>query len=81
MKLTWSIALYIMWPLYLQSLTLLRPVVKEMNYQENTSLDLDPKVKVVKDTQNVAQYPHFMWPMHQQSLMVLHPMVKEKMHL
>ena len=29
-------------------------MVKEMHYQENTSFDLDPKVKV---TQNVAQFP------------------------
>ena len=48
----WIIALYIMWPMYLQSLKLLRPMVKEMHYQENTLFDLDPKV-----TQNVAQYP------------------------
>ena len=41
--------------MYLQSLKLLRPMVKEMHLQENTSFDLDPKVKV---TQNVAQYPH-----------------------
>ena len=34
-----------------------RPMVKEMNYQENTLFDLDHKVKAVKDTQNVAQYP------------------------
>ena len=52
-KVTWSIALYIMWPMYLQKLKLLQPMVKEMHYQENTSFDLDPKVKV---TQYVAQY-------------------------
>ena len=46
-----------MWPMYLQSLELLRPKVKEMHYQENTLFDLDPKVKGVKVTQNVAQYP------------------------
>ena len=40
--------------MYMQSLKLLQPMVKEMHYQENTSFDLDPKVKV---TQNVAQYP------------------------
>ena len=50
----WSIVLYIMWPMYLQSLKLLRPMVKEMHYHENTLFDLDPKVKV---TQNVAQNP------------------------
>ena len=49
---TWSIALYILWPMYLQSLKLLRPMVKEMHYHENTLFDLDPKV-----TQNVAKYP------------------------
>ena len=33
-KVTWSIAPYIMWPMYLQSLKLLQPMVKEMHYQE-----------------------------------------------
>ena len=42
--------------MYLQSLKLLRQMVKEMHYQENTLFDLDPKVKV-NVTQNVAQYP------------------------
>ena len=42
--------------MYLQSLKLLRPMVKEMHYQENTLFDLDPKVKGVKVTQNVAVY-------------------------
>ena len=56
-KVTWSIALYIMLPMYLQSSKLLRPMVKEMHYQENTLFDLDPKVKGVKVTQNVPQYP------------------------
>ena len=46
--------------MYLQSLKLLRPMVKEMNYQENTLFDLDLRVKGVKDIQNVAQYP----PLH-----------------
>ena len=32
-------------------------MVKEMYLQENTLFDLDPKVKGVKVTQNVAQYP------------------------
>ena len=43
--------------MYLQSLKLLQPMVKEMHYQENTLFDLDPKVKGVKGTQNVTQYP------------------------
>ena len=33
-----------------QSLKLLRPMVKDMHYQENTLFDLDPKVKEVKVT-------------------------------
>ena len=33
-KVTWSIALYIMWPMYLQSLKLLQRIVKEMHFQE-----------------------------------------------
>ena len=37
---TWSIALYIMWPMYLQSLKLLWPTVKKMHLQENTLFDL-----------------------------------------
>ena len=40
--------------MYLQTLKLLRPMVKEMHYQENTLFDLDLGVKV---TQNVAQCP------------------------
>ena len=32
-------------------------MVKDMNYQENALLDLDPKVKGVRVTQIVAQYP------------------------
>ena len=32
-------------------------MAKEMNYQENTLFDIDPKVMGVKDTQNVVQYP------------------------
>ena len=45
--------LYIMWPIYLQGLRLLRPTIKEeMHLQENTLFDLE--VKVAK---NVAQYP------------------------
>ena len=43
--------------MYLQSLKLLPPMVKEMHYQENTLFDLDPKVKGVKVTQNFAHYP------------------------
>ena len=55
---TRSIVLYIMLPMYLQSLKLLRPMVKEMHYQKKKTLfDLDPKVKRVKITLNVAQYP------------------------
>ena len=38
------------------SLKLLRPMVKEMHYEENTLFYLDPKVKRVRVTQNVAQY-------------------------
>ena len=44
-----------MLPMYLQSLKLLKSMVKEMHYQENTLFD--PKVKGVKVTQNVAQNP------------------------
>ena len=49
-----------------------------MHLQENTSFDLDPKVKGVKVTQKVAQYSrhHVTY-----APMLLHPMVKEKMHL
>ena len=42
--------------MYLQSLKLLPPIVKDMHL-ENTLFDLDPKVMEVKVTQNVAQYP------------------------
>ena len=43
--------------MHLQILKLLLPMVKEMNYQENTLFELDLKVKGVKVKQNVAQYP------------------------
>ena len=52
-----------------------------MHYQENTLFDLDTKVKGVKVTQNVAQYPQHHVTMDQQSYILLHPKVKEKMHL
>ena len=41
----------------LQSLKLQRPMVKEIYLQENELFDLDPKVKGVKVTLNVAKYP------------------------
>ena len=43
--------------MYLQSLELLWPMVKEMHYQEKTKFELDPKVKGVNATWNVAQFP------------------------
>ena len=43
--------------MYLQSLKLLRPMVKKMHLQKNTLFDLDPKVKGVKFARNLAQYP------------------------
>ena len=47
--------LYIMWPIQLQSLNMLRLTVKEeIQLQENTIFDLDLGVRV---TRNVAQYP------------------------
>ena len=42
--------------MYLQSLKLLRPIVKEMHLQEKALFDFDSKVKGVKVTRNVAQY-------------------------
>ena len=49
--------LYIMWPIQLQSLKLLRLALKEViHLQENTLFDLWPWPGV-KVTQNVAQYP------------------------
>ena len=47
--------LYIMRPMHLQRLKLLRPTVKEqMHLKENTVFDLDRGTKVTKDD---AQYP------------------------
>ena len=87
-KVTWSIALYIMCPMYLQSLKLLSPIVKElspivkeMHLQENTLFDHDPKVKGWRSHKMLPSTHDIMWPMHQQRLMLPHPMVKEKMHL
>ena len=57
-KVTWNIAqftLYIMWPLHLQRLKLLRATVnKQIHLQENTVFDLDLGTKV---TQDVALQP------------------------
>ena len=55
-------ALFIMWPMHLQSLKLLRQKVKEEKYlQENSIFELDLRVKVA---QNVAKYPlhHVTYP-------------------
>ena len=41
----------------LQSLKFLQPIFKVLHLQENTLFDLDPKVKGIKVTQNVAKYP------------------------
>ena len=48
-------AIYIVWPMHLQSLKLLRLKLKEEEHlQEYSIFDLDLGAKV---TQNVAQYP------------------------
>ena len=56
-----SIAIYIMWLMYLQSLKLLGPMVKEMHYQENTLFDLDTKVKGVKAHKMLPSTLNIMW--------------------
>ena len=56
-------------------------MVKEMHYQENTLFDLDPKVKWVKVTQNVALYPRLHVTYAQEKFIFATPMVKKKMHL
>ena len=56
-------------------------MAKEMHNQENTSFDLDPKVKGLKVTKKLPSTLDIMRPMHQQSLILLHPTVKENMHL
>ena len=70
-----------MWPMYLQSLKLQWPMVKEMHYQENTLFDLATRSRGSRSHKMLPSNLDFMWPKHQQSLMLLHPMVKEKMHL
>ena len=60
-KVAWGIVLYIMWPMYLQSLKLLQPMVKEMHYQENTLFYLTPRShKMLLGTLDIMR------PMHQQ---------------
>ena len=49
-----------------------------MHYEENTLFDIDPKVKGVKITQSVAQYPRLYVTNAQAKFMLSHPMVKEK---
>ena len=65
--------------MHLQSLNLLRPMVKERHLQEKALFDLDFKgsklYKMLPSTLDIMQ------PMHQQSLMLLHLMVQEKLHL
>ena len=39
-----------MWPMFLQSLKLLRSIVKGMHLQENTLFDFNCKVKGIKVT-------------------------------
>ena len=80
-KVTWSNALYIMCPTYLQSLKLLQPMVKEMHLQENTLFDLAPRSRGSRSHKKVPNPLDIMCPMHQQRLMSLHPTVKENMHL
>ena len=67
--------------MYLQCLKLLRPMVKEMHYQDNKLFDLDPKVKGSRSHKMLPSTLHTMRPMHQQSLILLHCTVKKKMHL
>ena len=57
---TWSIALYIMWPMCLQSLKLLQPMVKERHLQENTLFNLR-SYEMLPSTLDI------MWPMYQQN--------------
>ena len=47
-------SIHIMWPMHLQTLKLLCPMVQKTHLQKNTLFDLDPKVKV---TWSVALYP------------------------
>ena len=65
-----------MWPMYLHSLSLLQPMVKEMPY-----LTLTQRSRRSMSHEMFPSTLDIMWPKHQQSLMLLHPVVKEKMHL
>ena len=49
--------------------------------KKNTLFDFEPKVKGVKVTKNVDQYPRLHVTYAQQSLILLHPTVEKKMHL
>ena len=55
---TWSIALYyIMWHMNLQSLKVLRPMVKDIHYKKKHIIWPWTQGQRVKVTQNVAKYP------------------------
>ena len=64
--------------MYLQSLKLQWPMVKEMHYQEKYHLTLTPRSRSHKMLPSTHD---FMLPLHQQILMLRHIMVKEKMNL
>ena len=53
-------------PMYLQSLKLLRPMVKQMHLQENTLFNLDPKVERSRSHEMLHSTLDIVWPMHQQ---------------
>ena len=67
--------------MYLQSLKLLWPTVKEMHLQENALLDLELKVKGGQGHTKCCPVPSTSYDLCTNSLILTHPMVKEKMHL
>ena len=77
----WSIAIFIMWPMYLQSLKLLRPWLRRCITKKIYYLTLTPRSRGSRSHKMLPSTLDFIWPMHQHSLMLLHPMVKERMHL
>ena len=71
-RITWSFALYIMSPMYLQSLKLLQSMVKGTHLKGNTLFDKGPRPHEI-----LPMYPRY----HVTYALLLRPMVKEKIHI
>ena len=70
-----------MWPMYLQSLRLLWPMVRRCITKKIHYLTLTLRSRGSRSHELLPSTLDITWAMQQQSLMLRNPMVKEKMHL